>query len=1852
MGDNNRVNCINNIILCCKSIFEYENFLNQIYSNIKDNTNIKLEGYLIDLKEFEKFKIDIDYQLYKENIYDYKDDISVKITLLFSENKPLIELKRFKQLKIKSNQELLNIFSNKNEYILINSEIWNYICKKGKESESFITYYINNSNLYFSLEDGSFAYFQHNKNILNIDSFIKRQEDKIIESMTNKNKILDNNDNDSSNHNENSNEKKEFIFNNINNDNKLLSLINVMEEFFSFENEIIKESSDIINSGYLIDKKSIDKWKNYTFYEIIKKNYFKRFLEQKIQILEKEKEEILNYMIDLINKNNFEINNEIHIKSLHSFTEEEFETFTNKNLLVLINSNLYELMRDKREAKENPIEYKIKNKTITFKFKKKYFNFYLINSNILYNDFKFDLFILIQIFYFQEEFKNKINTQKQINFNFKCLIDKELISKYKKFYHYDILYNFLRKERNISKDNEEIIGIFENLPKDYMNSIDEEFDINNINFDRNKKFIVEELIEENKKKYKYMNNFEIIDSIHSILMLRHFKNDIKNFINFGRIYKIKNKVLIAFKDKETKLPYLEIGYINEQNTYNIEYIIDIIYDKNLIKNLEFFDQYFNEENNKIIIDSIYHNNESNTFLLENTNFYFFKLSTNKNDYINSLDLNPLINNPIENYLKLKEEGEEKEKSNDNSEIYLELIINFYKLDEYIKSNNKRYNLEEEYYLLNENWIKEFKLNFNYNQILKSDEIKTIIKDNFYNDNYINKILNILPENTKKNLNKLKESNFINNKLNNKNFYKINNNYAYKNDNNNPLIAYNFGLINKNTFEYFKKNNINITEEDLEKVKCFFLENKMFMILEKEENNSISIGHYEENLFSTEIIINTNHKENIKIIKYLFESEGYNKYLKYLFFENEISEIKGTNIKIIQVSKKIDQYNYNKQIIGEKLKAFILLSIYQHNINDQTKESRNKDYEEIFLINLNWLKLYEFEKINKIINDNINNIIIKDNIYDNLELFNDFILSLDKKEIKEIDENFNQMTFIEDNFFSKSESLQLRNDEKISYYNNFIFINKKIIDLFFEYFDIKREYSSIKLYSGNKKNIIEFDKNNHRVILLGTVLNYENIFKLEFIFDYKDKYNLDDELEQIYKDFNNYINNNLIFNDEFENDCISPIFNKYDSIIGYGYKYNDYLLKNNFLENYDIKKEHINMIQLFSYYNFINNKINQKADLKLENSDYFLVNSQWIDYIKNIYNYEEICKEINSKKELNNINDDNNDKYNFKKLRYIYEIFKKFSPNSFAKINQIKDQKVSVDEIINLHPDIIQIENSEKGSINLYNNFEIINKKIINLFRKENITEKNFSECFIKEDYIIIHFPKNMIGNNQYNTIIGKLNKNIFEIDYILTYEDEYTRNRHIYRINNDLNNFLNGYQNYDLFEPLLDDEQHNFNVVGAIMKYNPKKNSNNANYIQNNKIIEPINGNNNKETNNSSQTNNFEDYNQDNYEKKDLNNNNNINEDEYNLDYKTNSNLIKDNFPFPPLIGLQNIGATCYMNATLQCFCHIEKFVNKFKYSKTIINKVRSDKNNLTASFKLLIEKLWPNNYDPSNNTPKYFAPEEFKKKISEMNPLFKGIAANDAKDLVNFIIMTLHEELNKAKNNQVNNNNNVTLDQRDQNLMFKIFKNNFIYENQSIISDLFYAINCNVTQCGGCREKTYNYQTYFFMVFPLEEVRKFKFNNFIYNLNNNVVDIFDCFNYDRKINEMSGENSMYCNFCRRTCTSSMSTHLITGPEILILLLNRGKGIQFNIKINFPEYLDLLNYIQYNNTGHKYKLIGVITHMGESGMGGHFIAYCRHPIIDQQWHKYNDAIVTEVNDFQNEVIIFGMPYLLFYQKVK
>ena len=124
----------------------------------------------------------------------------------------------------------------------------------------------------------------------------------------------------------------------------------------------------------------------------------------------------------------------------------------------------------------------------------------------------------------------------------------------------------------------------------------------------------------------------------------------------------------------------------------------------------------------------------------------------------------------------------------------------------------------------------------------------------------------------------------------------------------------------------------------------------------------------------------------------------------------------------------------------------------------------------------------------------------------------------------------------------------------------------------------------------------------------------------------------------------------------------------------------------------------------------------------------------------------------------------------------------------------------------------------------------------------------------------------------------------------------------------------------------------------------------------------------------------------------------------------------------------------------------------------------------------------------------------------------------------------------------------------------------------------------------------------------------------------------------------------MWCKNCGQTAPCQYITIIYSSPVYLILILNRGKGNIYNIKLNFTEILDIGNYVtKKENNNLIYHLYAIVTHIGPSSMGGHFIAFCKSP-IDNKWYKYNDAIVEYVGDFFNNIHNFGVPYILFYEK--
>ena len=346
----------------------------------------------------------------------------------------------------------------------------------------------------------------------------------------------------------------------------------------------------------------------------------------------------------------------------------------------------------------------------------------------------------------------------------------------------------------------------------------------------------------------------------------------------------------------------------------------------------------------------------------------------------------------------------------------------------------------------------------------------------------------------------------------------------------------------------------------------------------------------------------------------------------------------------------------------------------------------------------------------------------------------------------------------------------------------------------------------------------------------------------------------------------------------------------------------------------------------------------------------------------------------------------------------------------------------------------------------------------------------------------------------------------------------------------------------------------------------------------------------------------------------------------------------------PILIGLNNIGATCYMNASLQCLSNTKKLTEYFLY------KYKTDKNKImTYEYYKLLRELWK-----KDNNNKSYSPNSFKEVLGKENPIFAGVAANDSKDLINFLLERFHQDLNDLNVNNENNIENIgNLNHSNEMEMLGFFLNDYKNKYNSPISNLFYGILETNSQCNICKLVKYNFQVYSFLEFPLQPVNQFCFNQgkrplFTNEGKNPDVDLYECFDYYRKIDIMNGENQMYCNNCKKQTDSLFMNLLYSGPNNLIIHLNRGKGAVYECKVIFPEQLNIYNYVTFKDGATFYELYAVVCHLGPSSMSGHFVAYCKNR-IDKKWYLYNDAIVTLCTRPQQ--YYDGMPYILFYKAI-
>ncbi|XP_027031042.1 ubiquitin carboxyl-terminal hydrolase 2a isoform X4 [Tachysurus fulvidraco] len=343
-------------------------------------------------------------------------------------------------------------------------------------------------------------------------------------------------------------------------------------------------------------------------------------------------------------------------------------------------------------------------------------------------------------------------------------------------------------------------------------------------------------------------------------------------------------------------------------------------------------------------------------------------------------------------------------------------------------------------------------------------------------------------------------------------------------------------------------------------------------------------------------------------------------------------------------------------------------------------------------------------------------------------------------------------------------------------------------------------------------------------------------------------------------------------------------------------------------------------------------------------------------------------------------------------------------------------------------------------------------------------------------------------------------------------------------------------------------------------------------------------------------------------------------------------NQVKNSKAAQGLVGLKNLGNTCFMNSILQCLSNTRSLRDYCLH-----NSHRRDLNNnsrtntaLMEEFAKLIQTLW------TSSTSDAVSPSEFKTQIQRYAPRFVGYNQQDAQEFLRFLLDGLHNEVNRVTVRP--RANTEDFDHLPDDEKGKKMWSKYLEREDSKIVDLFVgqlksSLTC--TECGYCSTV---FDPFWDLSLPISK-------------GYGEVSLMDCMRLFTKEDVLDGDEKPTCYRCkaRRKCTKKFTIQKF--PKILVLHLKRFsearvRSSKLSTFVNFPmKDLDLREFASDRSSSAVYNLYAVSNHSGTT-MGGHYTAYCCNP-DSGEWYTFNDSRVTPMSSSQ---VRSSDAYVLFYER--
>ncbi|WVQ83635.1 hypothetical protein IAT38_005776 [Cryptococcus sp. DSM 104549] len=188
------------------------------------------------------------------------------------------------------------------------------------------------------------------------------------------------------------------------------------------------------------------------------------------------------------------------------------------------------------------------------------------------------------------------------------------------------------------------------------------------------------------------------------------------------------------------------------------------------------------------------------------------------------------------------------------------------------------------------------------------------------------------------------------------------------------------------------------------------------------------------------------------------------------------------------------------------------------------------------------------------------------------------------------------------------------------------------------------------------------------------------------------------------------------------------------------------------------------------------------------------------------------------------------------------------------------------------------------------------------------------------------------------------------------------------------------------------------------------------------------------------------------------------------------------------LVGLQNLGNTCFMNSAVQCLSNTQELCQYF-LSGVYTDELNRDNplgmsGQIAEAFGQTVENLWA----PTSTMHSSYSPRQLKWNTSKFAPQFAGYGQHDTQEFIAFLLDGLHEDLNRIIKKPYIEKPDWKAGGGDKELaeLGKECWEGYKKRNDSVIVDLFQGQLRSTLVCPECHKESITMDPFMYLTVPM----------------------------------------------------------------------------------------------------------------------------------------------------------------------